>query len=497
MIQVNPSIDEAQLHLSSKAKILVIPAEDFFDSPSAKHKIMHWLVGHELHPHYNSTVLTKPSPSEAHSLKAFVSTVDSGTKGFLNIMPDGLISKAVLAEALKAKLRMSSTKKISLVTADRVDAVDELHREVKSKLSRLRVDVLNWNDFSNKEFVAEMNAALQGKRPIVFVMTINGLRKLLGSLNKENYVSLSANLDAVYVEGAHHLSGSQTHLAFSELLNASSAFLYGLITTSAHAGANLKNLFTSEYWSYLDDAQALPAPPRLDWTLKQLALGIEQREITPFDDVYLVGEPNFELVAEQPLFVRDEEPYWSLNPIYYSRLGQILSPIFSVNKKGIIVAATTEEAKGLRDFFTHAFKDIYFETYLWEVPLQERENILFRSENEEAYYIIVVRNLDESIQLPHLSAYIDLNPNSASHQKIRRVGSVLQLWPGKAISDILFLSDYRDEEKKTGLIDFISEITKYKFHPKLTRHEDRADKDQLTRAQLLKTRQVLEEFLRN
>ena len=55
------------------------------------------------------------------------------------------------------------------------------------------------------------------------------------------------------------------------------------------------------------------------------------------------------------------------------------------------------------------FEGIIFETYHSGLSRKERSEVLNRSKGKNPHYIVAVRALDEGVNLPHLSAYIDLN----------------------------------------------------------------------------------------
>ena len=66
--------------------------------------------------------------------------------------------------------------------------------------------------------------------------------------------------------------------------------------------------------------------------------------------------------------------------------------------------------------------------------------------------------MDEGVNLPHLSAYIDLNVNVSVKQMIHRIGRVLRLYPGKTGADILFMADYRDVKKAGDLLHLLEAV---------------------------------------
>ena len=131
--------------------------------------------------------------------------------------------------------------------------------------------------------------------------------------------------------------------------------------------------------------------------------------------------------------------------------------------------------------------------------------MLSRSKEKKAHYIVAVRALDEGVNLPHLSTYIDLNANVSVKQMVHRIGRVLRLYPGKIGSDILFLSDYRDAENAGDLLSLldIMEMSS-EFSGGIRIRQESGDTrfrsgevEPLSRQQLLELRKELEASVRS
>ena len=111
------------------------------------------------------------------------------------------------------------------------------------------------------------------------------------------------------------------------------------------------------------------------------------------------------------------------------------------------MTGSIEEAESISAFLSQKRPDIEFEAYHSKVSLDERRQILKRSkESNSSHYIVAVNALNEGVDLPHLSAYIDLNANVSIKEMIHRIGRVLRVYPGKLTADILILINYRNEE---------------------------------------------------
>ena len=128
------------------------------------------------------------------------------------------------------------------------------------------------------------------------------------------------------------------------------------------------------------------------------------------------------------------------------------------------MTATIAEAKRLTQFLNNSVSGIEFDVLHSQMEEKERREVLNRSVHSTgSHYIVSVRILDEGINLPHLSAYIDLNFNVSIKQMIHRIGRVLRLYPNKLTSDVLFLIDYRDEEKARDALSILDQIKNISF----------------------------------
>ena len=330
------------------------------------------------------------------------------------------------------------------------------------------------------------------------------------------------HIDGIYLDEAHHLGASQTKVAIMGLHEDSGAFLYGATATPVHHEVNLRRFFEREHWSYLsegggevvsrqedrrtegqadsmvterqedrrterqadrmvterkedrrtegqadrmaaekqEDKSSFPSPQKV---LEQLSEGINKGEITPFDDLYIVGESHFKVTAEQPLFIQSGNQLRVLNPHYYDRLTGILHPLLESNKKGFIVVATIAEANRLTKFLNESVRGREFEVYHSGMSREERQQVLRNSEESLSHYIVAVRALDEGVNLPHLSAYMDLNVNVSVKQMVHRIGRVLRLYPGKVGSDIMLMSDYRDVRLAGDLLNLLEAVDISRF----------------------------------
>ena len=509
-----------------------------------------WLVGHELHPYSASEFSLKPS--QATALEASREALkehrpgEGETSSLLNIAPTGSGKTLVLAQTLMEQIETySENKKLFIVTADRVHLVDQLHSQIQGENKEKRtIKVVNWGTLNDKSWqgLAQLSQmAQEGEGATVLVITSQSLKLRLSEFftqtekkYKDIQESFVRSVGGIYIDEAHHLGARETRKEVLDLVARSEAFLYGATATPVHHEVNLRDFFKREHWTYLNTRDSLFERHGTDAVLEQLSIGIERGELTPFDELYVIGEQTFKDLEEErknnnnndrttstttnndtsnrtndsstttnnntsnrtndsstnntnnntssrtndsnnnntqktdlssiSVFMQAESAYYVLNPAYYESLLRIIAPILSANKKGFIVTATIAEAKRLTQFLNNSVSGIEFDVLHSQMEEKERREVLNRSVHSTgSHYIVSVRILDEGINLPHLSAYIDLNFNVSIKQMIHRIGRVLRLYPNKLTSDVLFLIDYRDEEKARDALSILDQIKNISF----------------------------------
>ncbi|MDE0119267.1 MAG: helicase-related protein, partial [Bdellovibrionales bacterium] len=446
------------------------------------------------------------------ALQAFEKALQEGSRGVLHISPNGTGKTRVLAQALKSRITKwelenrtsistpseptNKAGKISIVTAHQIHLVDQLAQGIYQEVKDTPVHLINWNNVKqlseHKSFASYVRKALEKPHPTVFVITSQSLRPALDHLFQEGisrnsqtssaspasqptpvalaypasslYEHLAKNLDGIYIDEAHHLGASKTKRSLLTLWEASRAFLYGATATPFHYTEDITELFKKTHWSYLNKADNLFEKHSIEEILDQLSLAIKNRDISPFNDLYVIGESSFKEIKDQPVFIQARSDYFVLNPAHYERLAQILYPVVLANQKGFIVTATIAEAERLQEFLGKKFREIQFEVYHSGMGKDERKRVLTNSEKSTgSHYIVAVRALDEGVNLPHLSAYIDLNFTISIRQMIQRIGRVLRLYPGKEVADVLFLVDYKNVEMVQDILNILEKVERVFF----------------------------------
>ena len=513
-LKIDRNIPSPEISVLESSKTLSVPSEEFFEDPSSENMLRSWLTGHELHPYSKSPGKILYKSAQVKALEAYKRAVESGAKSFLHVAPTAMGKTLVLTKALLQRLRRPSAKKITIATAHQIHLVDQLLKEIQRDLREENllsgIELINWGGLKQRDFNQAVASALSKEKASIFVMTSQSLKRQLAHLEPENYEELLLNLEGLFIDEAHHLGAEQTKDLIYGLFEGSSGFLYGATATPVHRDLVLSDLFESVHWSYLNDSEGdIFKRHSVSSALSQLSLGIEKGDFTSFDDLYVIGEPVFRGLEKRfreregkPVFIKEGGLY-VLNPEHYKSLAGILSPLFEDNRKGFIVAATIRESERLAGFLNRAFREIEFSPFHSRLSVEERDKILERSREREGFhYIVAVRALDEGVNLPWLSAYVDLNANVSVKQMIHRVGRVLRLHPGKMNSDILFLTDYRDAEMAGDLLDLLDSVKRVRFRKGVRKYgrgmfsdleEGEGDVFNFTREDLLLSRELLEE----
>ena len=528
-IEQDLKLTEPQIVFSRQTgtKTLKVPGNFFSSSSSSSvasptKLLRRWLIGHELHP-YNPTrangrLLEKPVQIEA--LRAYDQAIEAGHRSFLHIAPTALGKGLVFSKALLRRVKnMEDGKKVIFVTVDRIHLVDQISSTIESLVRSKNIPpvrLINWNNRkennsdSERLFFNEVRSSVTGETPSVFFITSQSLKLRLAGLREkdsETYRRLTSSLDSLFFDEAHHSGAYQTRMSLESLFEDSGAFLFGSTATPVHPEVRLTDLFEVNHFSYLRtevDLSGLVSKK----ILLQLSRAIERGDITGFQDIYVLGETLFKRAdSSEPLFRSERESgYQVINPHYYNRLVEILSPILLSNRRGFIVTASIRESERLSEYLNGVFGGtITFSPFHSQMGRRERQEVLERSEenSDRSHFIVSVRALDEGVDLPRLSAYIDLNSNVSVRQMLHRIGRVLRLSPGKLESEIVLLSDYKNRRLSEDLLELLDAMKVIPGFRNRSRHgggEDRGvgvSGGVLTRGELSASRELLESVVRN
>ena len=539
-VEVDSNVRASQISFDEVSRTLTIPSVQFLEgmdiSSDSLEVLRRFLVSHEYHPYLSHHT----KPSQVIALEAFKKALREGVGSFLHISPTGTGKSVVLAKALKHRMEVSENK-LYIVTADQINLVDQLELEIREELKDTPFRIVNWNTVRDRSktstFAHQIEEVEKRSSPTVLVITSQSLKPRFNALSRDrdfrrSYEKLIKNLNSIYIDEAHHLGATKTKATIARLIREShtqgntEVLLYGTTATPVHEEVELKDLFEREHWSYLNERPSeFFRTHSLEQILVQLSRAINRGDITPFDDLYVLGEDSFkdtkqkrvEQGVEQRAESVDSEKtdifisvegnsYYELNSKHYNRLAELLFPIFQDNRKGFILASTIAESERLAVFFNQYFKQIEamgemrFEAYHSEMTREERQGVTERSKNtNHRHYIVAVRALDEGVNLPHLSAYVDLNVNVSIKKMMHRMGRVLRLYAGKMTSDVVFLINYRNEKMVEDTLKLMEEAEKVSFRGGVQRQARRKEQslsavaDAISKEDLLKIREELRE----
>jgi len=452
-VKVDKNLKKAfDISFDKLSRTLTLSSAEFLSEKASEEVLRRFLVSHEFHPYLYRHI----KPSQRVALKAFKQALREGVLSFLHISPTGTGKSVVLAKALKHTMEVRG-QKLFIVTADQIALIEQLESEIREELKSNPVRIVNWNTVrrrsKTKTFARHIGEAQRRSIPTVLIITSQSLKKRFNALSSDVdlrgfYESLFRNLNSVYIDEAHHLGATKTRSTIDKLIMESRArgnkevLLYGTTATPVHGEVELRALFEREHWSYLNEQREdFFRTHFLERILEQLSRAINRGDITSFDELYILGENSFKKTKQQSqatrqgvegeqnerdeslnderidLFIHTKEStYYELNPKHYNRLAELLYSIFVDNRKGFILASTIAEADRLSMFFDKYFKQVsgmeemHFEAYHSEMTREERQDVIERSKDtNKRHYIVAVRALDEGVNLPHLSAYVDLN----------------------------------------------------------------------------------------
>ena len=502
-------------------KTLKVP-RSFFSSSSSENLLRQWLIGHELHPYSplsNGGPPVKPIQTEA--FRAYDEAVKVGYGSFLHIAPVAMGKGLVLSRALLRRIKnMEPGKKIIFVTVDRIHLVNQISSAIETLIRSKNlppVRLINWNnkkensDNSARLFLEEVREAVNRKTetPTVFFIASqslklrwDGLREMDSDLHRD----LVSSLESLFLDEVHHYGASQTGRFLENLVDESGAFLFGSTATPVNLG-RLMDLFEVSHFSYLRKGDDLFGSVS-EKILLQLSRAVERGDITGFDDIYILGETLFKRPeAPESLFVRESKSSYQqvINPHYYNRLVELLSPILLSNRRGLIVTASIREAERLSEHLNGVFgESLVFSPFHSRMSSKERQEILERSreDTDKSHFIVLVKALDERVSLPEFSAYIDLNSNVSVKQMLHRIGYILKLSPGKLESDVVLLSDYKTQSLSKDLLELLDAM---KVVPGFRRNGDwrsgaldvGVSERVITREELSTSRELFEETVRS
>ncbi len=470
-IEWTSDISEPMVVSSESEKILRIPHGYDWKDEEARGFVNPWLIGHSLHPYTKvkgaveervalgeSGIHLKPVQNDG--VVAARATIDAGQNKFLFVAPTSTGKTVVLLEVMQEQLKRSQ-KKLHIVIADQNNLVDQLGEDVAKLQSAEGVPefkILQWGGDNERSSIADLTArAEESDKPIVLVTTVQSLKAELARGNADaNYHQMRNVLGTMAYDEVQHLGAPQSRGLVDELVDHedASAFLYGTTATPIHEDVFVEEMFDGRFFlAYLDSPESfLEAGAHRQWRssyiLDQLRRGLEQGEFTGFKDTKGLYKDS-EL---KDFFVGSTT---RINSDRYPELMERLAPSIERNEFGFFSVGSTAEADELVLQLTKAFsKDgdgPKFAAYHSNMPDDQQDAVKAAINDGDLNFIVTVKKLDEGINIPRLSLYVDLNRTIGVRQFFQRVGRVLRLYPGKEEAEIVTLTQSYEHETLAAL----------------------------------------------
>jgi superfamily II DNA or RNA helicase len=299
------------------------------------------------------------------------------------------------------------------------------------------------------------DAFLNSETPQIALVTIQSLETALQHATPAQTKALRAKLGVMVFDEAHHL-GAPTYLEATRTLlkNNSGAKLLGGTATPGHRKEAIQELFNTtfegkSFWAYLDHLEQGDGIERnVRSVMDQLDTAIQSGELTPLEHFYMLDQYSFSTDKAESIFEKtnllNKSSSYRIRKNRYPELTKRLAPLVDRHKSGFFAANSIEEANELQRAFTEAMPGKKFAVFHGDLSPAERNAIRKRMESGEDLFLFTVDLLDEGVNFPHMSLYVDLNRSVGARQLLQRWGRVARLSQGKEGVEIATLSDWTD-----------------------------------------------------
>ena len=164
-------------------KVLQIPEGPFsLDEETIKR----FLIGHPFYPHSQQEIILLREQQKKAILNIKMAILE-GKKDILVVAPTAFGKTELLSQTLTFRQKLSTVKKISIVTVEQVNLTNQLARDIKKRTKNF--EVVNWNEFKTKGhpfFIEILKESLQRKNPTILAVTFDSLRSQIEKLRDSN-----------------------------------------------------------------------------------------------------------------------------------------------------------------------------------------------------------------------------------------------------------------------------------------------------------------------
>lgn len=483
-IQMSKDISSVHHHKKGTTDIINIP---FQEKPLTRDdEIMDNLISnfpaHPLHPYIKSSYLEnnyyEPKPPQVEGAEALETSIINGYTEFGFIAPTGVGKSDVLFNGIE-HMHKHLEPGLIIVTADQVEVVDQLLKNLykQPKLSEYYQDnksVFQWNKKKrpNINELAKVTKKRQenGEFTILFttVRTLNlqalpganlGERQVLTEFEQRRHLNqLSKITKALIYDEVHHAGAPEASSLISQLkektkkAQGNSFFFYGTTATPFHYKIDLiYELFNNNiFMGLLDNAKDYFT--RDFETVKdqydlQLIEAMKKNYVRSVSAMYLlipgyqkIPGDLFEIVGGSQRF-----PKYAVSEKHFSWLMESIVPKMKEHDFAYISASNIDEAKHIHAYLQLHHPDLTSKPWHSKLTGTESKDTLEEFKNKKFRYLITVGKLDEAIDLPFMSLWIDFNRSLNLKQMLQRLGRVIRLHEGKRSVEVISLFDFSIE----------------------------------------------------
>lgn len=463
--------------------------------------IKSWLVGSPLHPQIFKGKSRILRMSQRDALQKLKTIQANGGNSFFYIAPTGTGKTEVLTQFLLRNLNRNG-KTLSMVIADSNDLTYQLTTELSQALGNSAV-VERWGD-GTKGQIGDLPMEKR-ETPKVLVTTIHTLKNALRA-DPHGIKTLASQLAFLGYDEAHHAGAFQTVRTLREIQMHQADynfFMYGTSATPLHRSEPILEIFGGvAFWAYLDSptTDSQRDNSNLVDIVEQLKRATDLGELTPFGRIYLLHPTQLgnDLYISAESLGLDSTRY-VLNPNLVGQLVQHVIPLIQRHQSGFLSVSTIAEATSLAQELNHAFRQLgsstSFQVLHSKLPKKIRSSIISRARQGEVNFLVTVRQLDEGLDFPRMSLYIDLNHSVTPRQFLQRAGRVKRLAIGKYNAEVLTTIDVSEEQISDSIL-LLGQLAKLTSRKNEEQPKDSPstkfflDKDYETALESLKTKLV-------
>lgn len=446
---------------------------------------------------------------QQEGIQAFNNAIDDGDDSFLFVGPTGLGKTIILQGAMTRQIQDSAENmKAAQGTSRVVPAIHILFTDREALTGQLHDDIsgidadyhhFRWGgqkeDANTPKTIDELFARVDAEMkkdpkrdgppmPIVLSTTTRSLIERIGKTGDTrdyNLELLKQYLATLVIDEAHHAGAPQTMTLIRDLrgqdadghkihgAKGTDAKLVGFTATPTHAQIDViaKAFHDNAFWAYLDTAVGYRAnrgsiDRQLSDILEQLETALVRGEAHPFKTFFLRPERFNE--TGTPLFVQKKPgrgQRYELNPKHYDNFFNGISSVIESNKHLFFACSTIDEAKDFAKYMTEDRKPPFKKpdgtphtVAVLHSGLSKKEKDKIRADFEKGTIstLFTVGMMNEGINVPTLTAFIDTNRDTNIKDLVQRIGRITRLTEGKTkLSDVVSFQEVTNAEMAAAL----------------------------------------------